>query len=62
MSTTLQQAFETLESLRRFPAARRRRKVASALAGKLKGLLPEGMTSAAFIRNLRDSLYGKLRP
>lgn len=60
MSTTLQHALEALESLRRLPPARRPRRVASALAGKLRGFLPNGLTSTAYVRQLRDSLYGKL--
>lgn len=57
--TTLQDALETLKFMKPLAPKRRRQKVASALAGKYKGLLPPGMTSAAYIRHLRDSLYGK---
>jgi hypothetical protein len=61
MSTTLQYALETLESLKRRPALRLRGGLVSKLAGKYKGLLPNGLTSSAYLRRLRDSRYGKFR-
>lgn len=36
-------------------------KIANKYLGKFKGIIPKGKTSTQFIRELRETLYGKIK-
>ena len=62
--TTLQDAIKIIEYTRQMlkPKTRKRKtNITSQLLGKYKGILPVNKTSTQFIRELRDSLYGKFK-
>lgn len=60
MSSTLQEAIEALE-LVKVKSKSRKTKIADKLLGKFKGIIPSGKSSTQFIKELRGSLYGKIK-
>lgn len=58
MLSTLKQALKSLNSTQ---PQTPRPNVADGLLGKYSGILPEGRSSAEFVRELRDSRYGKVK-
>lgn len=58
--TTLQDAIAAIGSIKG-PRVRRKTSIAKKLLGKFKGMIPPGMTSTRFIRELRDGSYGKFK-
>ena len=61
MSSTLQEAVQALKTIKVKPCIPRKKKVADQLLGKFKGIIPEGKTSTQFIKEVRASLYGKVK-
>ncbi|MCK4325267.1 hypothetical protein KAU86_01625 [bacterium] len=61
MSSTLQEAVQALKTIKVKPCIPRKKKVADELLGKFKGIIPGGKTSTQFIKELRASLYGKIK-
>ncbi len=59
MSTTLKDAINSIKPLS--SAAKPRRKTSEALLGKYESIIPKGKTSTEFIRDVRSSLYGKIK-
>jgi hypothetical protein len=59
MPSTLKEAIDSLRALQRQPEMAR--KVSDELLGKYKGIIPTGKTSTEFIRELRGSLFGKVK-
>ena len=63
--TTLQQAIEAISSIRKnlhlTPKKKKKTKIADELLGTFKGAIPKGQTSTQLIRNLRNSLYDKIK-
>ena len=58
---TLQDAVEAVKAIK-ISSWIKKPKVAEKLLGKFKGIIPEGKTSSQFIKELRGSLYGKIKP
>ena len=61
---TLQQAIEAINWTRmsiHSTKKRKKTKIADELLGAFKGAIPKGQTSMQIIRNLRNSLYGKIK-
>ena len=56
---TLQEAIEATKVIKLRPKSGRI-SIADKLLGKFKGIIPEGKTSTKFIKELRNSLYGKI--
>ena len=60
--TTLQQAMEAIKTLKSHHyKPKKKTSIADELLGKYKGVIPKGKTSTQFIRELRDSSYGKFK-
>lgn len=59
MPSTLKEAIDSLRALQRQPDMAK--KVSDELLGKYKGIIPIEKTSTEFIRELRESLFGKLK-
>ena len=59
--TTLQYAIATIETIKSHKTPRKKTSIARKLLGKFKGVIPAGKTSTQFIRELRDSSYGKFK-
>jgi hypothetical protein len=59
MPTTLKEALRSLKSAQ--PAGKPKGSVSDRLLGKYAGIVPDGKTSAEFIREQRASAYGKLK-
>ena len=67
--TTLQELIEILEATKKstrissksFHPKRRKRKIIEQLLGKYKGVIPKGKTSTEYLRELSESLYGKIK-
>ncbi len=59
MPATLKEAIDSLKTLQRQPETVR--KVSDELLGKYKGIIPAGKTSTEFIKELRGSLFGKVK-
>jgi len=57
--STLQEAIEAIKAVKICPKSRRK-SIADSLLGRFKGIIPEGKTSTQFIKELRNSLYGKI--
>lgn len=60
MPSTLKDALNSIKSLSKRPS-RSRKKISDELLGKYEGVLPKGKTSTEFIKELRGSLYGKVK-
>lgn len=60
MSTTLKEAIEAIEFLRvkKYP---NKFNIADKWLGKFKGIIPKGKTSTQYIKELRSTLYGKIK-
>ncbi len=58
---TLQEAMEAIE-MRKISSKSQGRSIADKLLGKFKDIIPQGKTSTQFIKELRNSLYGKTNP
>ncbi|MEA3368739.1 MAG: hypothetical protein U9Q24_00045 [Candidatus Ratteibacteria bacterium] len=58
--STLQQAIEALELIKIKPKPKKTN-IADKLLGKFRGIIPEGKTSTHFIKELRGTLYGKVK-
>lgn len=58
MLSTLKQALKSLTSAQ---PQTPRQNVADGLLGKYRDILPEGKSSTEFVRELRDSRYGKVK-
>ena len=58
--STLQQAIQALQSVRIKPKSTKT-SIADKLLGKFKGIIPQGKTSTQLIKELRGSLYGKIK-
>lgn len=58
--STLQQAIQALGSIKIKPK-RKKVSIADRLLGKFKGIIPKGKTSTQFIKELRGTLYGKIK-
>jgi len=59
MSTTLKDAINSIKPLS--ITSKPRRKTSDALLGKYENIIPKGKTSTEFIRDIRGSLYGKIK-
>ena len=59
--TTLKEAIEAIESIR-IRIIPHKKSIADELLGKYKGIIPQNKTSGEYLRELRDTLYGKVRP
>jgi hypothetical protein len=59
MPSTLKEAIDSLKVLQKQPEAGR--KVSDELLGKYKGIIPAEKTSTEFIKELRGSLFGKIK-
>jgi hypothetical protein len=59
MSSTLNEAINSLKKLQK--SSKSRKKVSDDLLGKYAGVVPEGMTSTEFVRELRSTSYGKIK-
>lgn len=57
--TTLKDAIEAIKSIKISPS--KKTKIADELLGKYKGIIPKGKTSTEFIKELRNTLYGKIK-
>ena len=58
--TTIQEAMEIIRE-NRISIPKKKKGVTRQLLGKFKGIIPEGKTSTKFIREMRNSLYGKVK-
>ena len=60
--TTLQEAIHAIESFKiKIYPRKNKNKIADQLLGEYQGILPKNKTSTEFIRDLRNSLYGKIK-
>lgn len=59
MPATLKEAIDSLKTLQRRPETTR--KVSDELLGKYKGIIPVDKTSTELIKELRGSLFGKVK-
>lgn len=59
MSTTLQEAVELIKDFKR--PIKTKINIARDLLGKYKGIVPSEKTSTEIIKELRESLYGKVK-
>jgi hypothetical protein len=59
MPSTLKEAIDSLNELQRQPETGR--KVSEELLGKYKGIIPAGKISTEFIKELRYSLFDKVK-
>ena len=59
--TTLQQAIEAIKTIKIHHKSHKKTSIADELLGKYKGIIPKGKTSTQFVRELRDSSYGKFK-
>jgi len=58
--TTLEEAYKVLK--KKAPRPGKRKGAAKRLLGRYAGVIPKGMTSDKFIREvLRETLYGKIK-
>ena len=60
MPTTLQQAIASIKKFQK-PVRRGKKSIANELLGKYKGIVSPEKTSTEIIRELRASLYGKVK-
>lgn len=58
--TTLQQAIASIKGLKK-TGKTGKKKVATELLGKYKGIVPSAKSSTEAVRELRRSLYGKVK-
>lgn len=58
--TTVQEAIKVIKR-NNASIPKNKRGLSRQLLGKFKGIIPEGETSAEIIREMRNSLYGKVR-
>ena len=58
--TTIQEAIKVIQE-NRISVPKRKRGISRELLGKFKGIIPESKTSSEFIREIRNSLYGKVK-
>ncbi|GEM_PF-1183723 len=61
MSLTLKEFIKTAEQFRKTTNKPRSVNLADALLGKYENLLPKGVSSTDYIRELRGSAYGKIK-
>ncbi|MEE8329033.1 MAG: hypothetical protein V3R54_03790 [Thermodesulfovibrionia bacterium] len=59
MSSTLKEAISSLKILQK--SSKLKGKVSDKLLGKYAGIIPQGKTSTEVIRELRGSIYGKVK-
>lgn len=59
MSSTLKEALNSLKTMQK--PAKLKGKVSDILLGKYSGIIPKGKTSTEFIRELRNSAFGKIK-
>jgi hypothetical protein len=59
MPATLKEAIDSIKTLQRKPETDK--KVSEDLLGKYKGIIPDGKTSTEFIKDIRGSLFGKVK-
>ena len=62
--TTLQELIRVVESIQKthhISTKKRKTKIVDRLLGKYKGVVPPGKTSTEYIRELRNSCYGKFK-
>lgn len=60
MSTTLKEMLKAVEGFKINPRAHKK-SIADELLGKYKGIIPKGKTSTQFIKEMRSTLYGKIK-
>ncbi len=58
--TTLKEAIKAIRAIEVIPT-KKTIKIADELLGRYKGIIPKNKTSSEFIRELRNSLYGKIK-
>ena len=58
--TTLKEAIEAIKAIGNITSSKKL-KVADELLGKYAGIIPKGKTSTQYIKELRNSLYGKIK-
>ena len=61
MSATIKEILQAVESLNIPKTHKIKTNISDELLGKYKGVLPKGKTSTELIKNLRSSLYGKIK-
>lgn len=59
MPSTLQEAFDAIETVGKRKVSKKRN-IADRLLGRFKGIMPEGKRSTEYVRELRGNLYGKI--
>jgi hypothetical protein len=59
MPSTLKKAANSLKILKK--SLKLKGKVSEELLGKYSGIIPKGKTSTEFIRELRSSVFGKMK-
>ena len=59
MPSTLKEAIDSISTLKRYHETGR--KVSDELLGKYKGIIPDGKPPTEFIKELRYSLFGKVK-
>lgn len=59
MPSTLKEAINSIKSLP-IPSESEK-KISEELAGKYEGIIPSGKTSTEFIKELRKTMFGKVR-
>jgi hypothetical protein len=59
MPSTLKEAVNSLKILKK--SLKLKGKVSEELLGKYSGIIPKGKTSTEFIRELRSSVFGKMK-
>ncbi|MBI3814615.1 MAG: hypothetical protein HY279_09155 [Nitrospinae bacterium] len=59
MPTTLQEAVELIKDFKR--PVKTKKNIAGGLLGKYKGIVHSEKTSTEIIKELRESLYGKIK-
>jgi hypothetical protein len=61
MPSTLREAINSIKTLSKRSMSNSKKKISDELLGKYKNIIPQGKTSTEFIKELRSSLYGKVK-
>ncbi len=59
MPTTLKDAINSIKTLSSI--TKLKKKISDELLGKYEGIIPKGKTSTEFIRDIRGTLFGKVK-
>lgn len=61
MSTTLKDILKAVENFTTSIPTKTQKGIADRFLGKFKGIIPKGKNSTQYIKELRSTLYGKIK-